>query len=69
MGHSLNTTTQPVVGQRDLRGFEKCFVAPEIYERPDAADRRGSLVRIVSGEIIPRLLRLHTVVLPDAAAD
>ncbi|WP_052845706.1 cobalamin B12-binding domain-containing protein [Aurantiacibacter marinus] len=59
-------TSTPVVGRRDLRQFEKCFAAPEIYQRPDAADRQGSLARIVSGEIIPRLLRLHTEVVVNA---
>lgn len=66
MGQTPNMTSTLAVGSQSLRHFEKSFVAPEIYQRPDVADRQGSLARIVSGEIIPRLLRLHTEVVPNA---
>lgn len=49
-----------------LHKFEKHFIAPEIYQQHDVAARRIDLVRIVSSEIIPRLLRLHTEVVPNA---
>jgi MerR family transcriptional regulator, light-induced transcriptional regulator len=50
----------------DLQKFEQHFIAPEIYKQHDVAARRIDLVRIVSNEIIPRLLRLHTEVVPNA---
>jgi len=66
MSQPANMTNAPMMGRTELRQLEKRFVAPEFYERPDVADRQGSLARIVSGEIIPRLLRLHTEIVPDA---
>ncbi len=50
----------------NLHRFEKHFIAPDIYKQHDVTARRIDLVRIVSNEIIPRLLRLHTEVVPDA---
>lgn len=50
----------------NLHRFEKHFIAPDIFKQHDVTARRIDLVRIVSNEIIPRLLRLHTEVVPDA---
>ena len=55
-----------VFDPQSFQRFEKHFIAPEIYQRHDVAARRIDLVRIVSNEIIPRLLRLHTDVVPNA---
>lgn len=55
-----------VLDRHSLQNFEKHFIAPEIYQQHDVAARRVDLVRIVSNEIIPRLLRLHTEVVPNA---
>lgn len=55
-----------VFGLQNIQRFEKHFIAPEIYKQHDVAARRIDLVRIVSNEIIPRLLRLHTEIVPDA---
>jgi MerR family transcriptional regulator, light-induced transcriptional regulator len=49
-----------------LHTFEKHFIAPEIFKQHDVSARRIDLVRIVSNDIIPRLLRLHTEVVPNA---
>lgn len=53
---------------QSLRKFERHFIAPEIYRRHDVAFRQIDLARIISNEIVPRLLRLHTEVMPDAPA-
>ena len=46
------------------------FVAPEIRQRDDAAERHARLARIISAQIIPRLAALHPAAgpAPDAAA-
>ncbi len=49
-----------------LRRLETHFIAPEIYQRRDVAVRQANLARIVSAEIVPRLLALHSDALPDA---
>lgn len=66
MGQSLNLTTVQAAGRQNVRQFERYFVSPEIYRRPDVAARQGEIARFVSNDIIPRLLRIHTEVLPDA---
>lgn len=66
MGHVANAVARPVINRRVLRTLETHFVAPEIYRRSDLAARQAKLARVVSGEIVPRLLRLHAEVLPDA---
>lgn len=54
------------IDRQSLYRFEKHFIVPEIYQRPEFGPRRIDLARIVSNEIIPRLLRLHSEILPDA---
>lgn len=56
----------PFVNRESLRRLETHFVAPEIYRREDLADRQVKLARIVSTEIVPRLLRLHSDHVPEA---
>ena len=56
----------PSVDRDSLRKLETHFVAPEIYRRHDLATRQAKLARIVSTEIVPRLLRLHSDIVPDA---
>lgn len=56
----------PFVDRGSLRKLETHFIAPEIYRREDLATRQARLARIVSTDIVPRLLRLHTDVVPDA---
>jgi methanogenic corrinoid protein MtbC1 len=56
----------PAVDRQALYHLEKHFIAPEIYRRDDVAVRQANLARLVSTQIIPRLLRLHTEVVPDA---
>lgn len=66
MGQSFDVTTVQAAGSQNLRQFERYFVAPEIYRRSDVAVRQVDLARFISSEIIPRLLHLHTEVVPDA---
>ena len=56
----------PTIDSQSLRKLEAHFIAPEFYRRDDLADRQAKLVRIVSSDIIPRLLLLHTKVVPEA---
>ena len=66
MGQAAASFSVPSVGRQALRQLEKHFVASTIYRRPDVAERQASLARAVSSQIIPRLLRLHAEVVPDA---
>jgi methanogenic corrinoid protein MtbC1 len=56
----------PAIDRLGLYRLETHFVSPELYRRDDVAKRQARLAQIVSGQIIPQLLRLHTEVLPDA---
>lgn len=49
------------IDRSKLRRLEAHYIAPEIQARDDIAERRTKLAQIVSGEIVPRLLRLHAV--------
>lgn len=66
MGQAAASIAVPSVGRHGLRQLERHFVAPSIYRRDDVAERQAKLARVVSGDIVPRLLRLHSVVGPDA---
>ena len=55
-----------VMDRQNLHNLEKYFISAEIYQRPDVAVRQVDLARIISNEIIPRLLNIHTTILPDA---
>lgn len=62
----LARASVPFVDRDSLRKLETHFIAPEIYRREDLAARQAKLARIVSNEIVPRLLRLHRDIVPDA---
>lgn len=66
MGRMGNAVASQVVDRHTLYHFEKHFISPEIQHRPDVSVRQFDLARIISNEIVPRLLRLHTEVVPDA---
>lgn len=66
MGRMGNAVASQVVDRHALYHFEKHFISPEIYQRPDVSMRQFDLARIISNDIVPRLLRLHTEVVPDA---
>jgi len=51
---------RPEINRGSLHRLETHFIAPAIYRRHDVADRQIKLARIVSADIVPRLLRLHT---------
>ena len=65
MGQTAAATTMTMGERQSVRHAAKYFIAPEIYQRHDIAVRQIDLVRIVSTEIVPRLLRIHNVVAPD----
>jgi methanogenic corrinoid protein MtbC1 len=62
MGRAASAIAVPVIDRQSLRRLETHFIAPEIYRRHDVAARQATLARVVSDQIIPRLLRLHTEV-------
>ena len=66
MSRLANAVAMPVVDRRALRNLETHFIAPEIYRRDDVAERQAKLARIISGDIVPRLLQLHAEVVPAA---
>ncbi|WP_373476089.1 B12-binding domain-containing protein [Sphingorhabdus sp.] len=66
MGQMGNALHLQVVDRHTLQHFEKHFISPEISRRHDIAIRQSDLARFVSNEIVPRLMRLHTEVVPDA---
>ena len=66
MGRMGNAVASPVFDRQTLQHFEKHFISPEIQQRPDVSTRQFDLARVISNEIIPRLLRLHREVVPDA---
>jgi MerR family transcriptional regulator, light-induced transcriptional regulator len=66
MAQAASVLASQTIDRQSLYRFEKHFIAPDIYQRPDVATRQIDLARIVSNEIIPRLLRLHSEILPDA---
>lgn len=66
MGLMANAVALPPIDRQILRNLEKHFIAPEIYRRDDVAERQRKLARVISKDIIPRLLKLHTDVVPDA---
>lgn len=55
-----------IISRQSLRRLEAYFIAPHIYQRPDVSDRQAKLATIVSTNIIPRLLRLHSEIITDA---
>lgn len=66
MGQTARAVAFPAIDRFGLSRLERHFVAPEVYTRNDVAARQAKLARIVSGDIIPRLLRLHSEVVADA---
>ncbi len=68
MGHAVGALQVPPINRQGLQRLEKHFIAPSIYRRKDATARQARLARIVSDDIIPRLMRLHAAVIPEAPA-
>ncbi len=66
MGRMGNDLGSQVVDRNALYHFDKHFISPEIYQRPDVNARQSVLVGLISNEIVPRLLRLHKEVVPNA---
>lgn len=61
----MSQTATAMTGRASVRQAAKHFIAPEIYQRHDISVRQIDLVRIVSTEIVPRLVRLHAQVAPE----
>jgi methanogenic corrinoid protein MtbC1 len=66
MGQLNARTRIPAFDRSMLHQLETHFIAPEIYRRRDVPTRQANLARIVSAEIVPRLLALHSDALPTA---
>ena len=66
MAQASSALATPAIDRPSLKRLETHFIAPEIYRRDDVAERQSKLARIVSNEIVPRLLRLHMDVVPAA---
>jgi MerR family transcriptional regulator, light-induced transcriptional regulator len=66
MGQTARAFAIPVIDRQSLNRLENHFIAPEIFRRDDVVDRQARLARIVSSNIIPRLMRLHTEVISNA---
>ena len=66
MGQTASAIVAPGIDRQSLHRLETHFIASEIYHRDDVAGRQAKLARIVSNEIVPRLLRLHDEVIPAA---
>jgi MerR family transcriptional regulator, light-induced transcriptional regulator len=66
MGRQAGALQLTTLNRQSLNRLETHFVAPAIYRRHDATARQAKLAQIVSSQIIPRLLHLHEVVLPQA---
>lgn len=66
MGQMAVAVSVPTISPENLSHLERHYIAPDIYRRDDVAERQAKLARIVSNEIIPRLLMLHAEVVPDA---
>ncbi len=49
------------IDRSSLRMLETQFIAPEIHGRDDVALRQMKLAQIVSRDIVPRLLHLHSI--------
>jgi methanogenic corrinoid protein MtbC1 len=56
----------PAIDRRGLHNLETHFVSQDVYRREDLAERQARLAQVISGRIIPQLLRLHTEILPEA---
>ena len=61
-----NALASQIVDRQSLQHFEKHFIAADIRQRPDVSERQSILARIISREIVPRLLRIHSEVVPGA---
>ena len=62
----VNALASNTLDRQALQRFETHFISPEIYRRHDIGVRQYDIARFVSNEVVPRLLRLHSEVLPDA---
>lgn len=66
MSQTGNALAFKAIDRQALRTFETHYLSPEILHRHDLGARQFDLARFVSDEIVPRLVRLHTEVIPDA---
>ena len=66
MAHAGIALALTKIDRQILRDFETHFVSPVILRRHDVGVRQFDLDRFVSDEIVPRLVRLHTEVVPGA---
>lgn len=66
MGRMSSAVALPAINPAVLRNLEAHFIAPAILRREDVAERQAKLARVITNDILPRLLKLHADVVPDA---
>ena len=66
MNRSAAAISMPVIDRGSLRRLETTFISADIFRREDVSDRQTRLARLVSNEIVPRLLHLHAEAIPEA---
>lgn len=66
MSGMANALASTAVDRQVLQRFETHFISPDIYRRHDVGVRQYDIARFVSNEVVPRLIRLHTEIVPDA---
>lgn len=59
LGLGATARSLPFIDHGALRRLETHFIAPHIYQRDDVAARQARVARMVSSQILPRLLHLH----------
>jgi methanogenic corrinoid protein MtbC1 len=65
MGRALKDAI-PAIDRSCIEALEKHFVDQELYRREDVAQRHARLAEVVADAVVPQLLHLHNVVLPQA---
>lgn len=66
MGQAGTPLVSHAIDVHTLHHFEKHFISPDIQKRADLAVRQFDLARMISNEIVPRLLRIHAETIPHA---
>lgn len=66
MGQMSSAVALPTINPAVLRNLETHFIAPAILRREDVAERQAKLARVITSDILPRLLKIHADVVPDA---
>lgn len=66
MGRPAAAMIMPEIDRGSLHALESQSIAREIYRREDVSQRQARIARLVSGDIVPRLLHFHKNAFPKA---